>query len=416
DALYVYDGADANAPLLGMFTASNPPPVLIEASQQNVFFQFVADNVDNLGGWTAYVELRGFCSNSVLTDRNGFFDDGSGDFNYANNSNCTWLIAPAGHPGPIRMNLSGAVEEGWDFVVVYDGPDDQSPVLAVLTGAFDETITTTASQALVAFYSDEIIGDAGFNVFYGALYCDGLSIYESLSGTVSDGSGSFDYANFSECFHIIAPPGAEVLSLSGTYNLEAGWDFAFIFTWDGSNWAFSEVLTGSGTLNRTYTAAPGSDAAVLIYFFSDYSITFDGFDFTYNTVRVCPRGYNLALETSEDDSPNRCEDNPYFVQVYSLLDGPVNFDYLWTRDGEFYSDDAAITITESGTYELRVSGDGCLSEPVELAEPIVLTFFPRVAPELLSPSTLCIQDGPSALSVFPETLTLSGEGVDNGMF
>ena len=413
DMLYVYDGSDANAPLLGMFAGTGLPPTLV-ATQQNVFLRFVADNEDNLSGWNVYIELEGFCTSNVLTARNGAFDDGSGAFNYGNNSNCTWLIAPDGHPGPIRILATGEVEAGWDFVVIYDGPTEESPVLAILTGSFSETVTSTGSQALVAFYSDEIINGQGFGVYYGAQYCDGISIYEAISGTVSDGSGAFEYANLSECYHIIAPPGAEVIELSGDYDLEWGWDYAYIFTWNGFGWSFTEALTGTGSIERTYTAVPGADAAVLVYFVSDEIFAFDGFNFTYNTARVCPRSYNLAIDASEDASENRCEDNPYYINVYSTLEG-ASFNYLWTKDGEFFSSESGVWINETGSYQVEISGEGCTSASVTLAEPITMTFYSRVTPELAQ-TTFCVQDGATSLSLFPESLTLWGDGVDNGMF
>src|SRR6056300_1120579 len=83
---------------------------------------------------TAYQNAQAqFCASSTtLTALNGTITDGSGSANYANNTNCTWLIQPMGNPANITfamdtINLSGNI----DAVRVYDGTSAAGVLIAI---------------------------------------------------------------------------------------------------------------------------------------------------------------------------------------------------------------------------------------------------------------------------------------------
>ena len=98
------------------------------------------------------------CSGTTsLTASSGTFTDGSGSANYGNNSNCKWVIAPAGAT-QITLNFTTFnTEATYDIVTVYNGLDDTYPVLATWWGnTLPPTISTTAGVGAmcVKFTSD----------------------------------------------------------------------------------------------------------------------------------------------------------------------------------------------------------------------------------------------------------------------
>ncbi|MDR2834683.1 MAG: hypothetical protein LBV69_00580 [Bacteroidales bacterium] len=64
-----------------------------------------------------------------LTAQSGTFTDGSGSNNYANNTNCSWLIQPS-NASSITLSFSAFnTETGYDGVIVYNGANNSSPIL-----------------------------------------------------------------------------------------------------------------------------------------------------------------------------------------------------------------------------------------------------------------------------------------------
>jgi len=171
DAVRVYDGANASAPLLGTFMGTEIPNTLY-SSGPSLFVQFATDNATTGAGWAAnYTGLTGStCSGTqVLTAASGSFGDGSGASDYANNSNCYWLIQPE---DAVQITLTFdafATQLNADGVIVYDGPTTSSPVLGTYTGsALPPVLTASGGSMLVRFISDASVSGAGFQAHYAA--------------------------------------------------------------------------------------------------------------------------------------------------------------------------------------------------------------------------------------------------------
>lgn len=96
-------------------------------------------------------------------------DFGGPDKNYYNNEDYTWTIAP---PGATSIDVDFSmfnVETDYDYLYIYDGPDDQSPQISgsPFTGTNSPGQFTTSSGSLtMRFYSDGATVTPGFLASY----------------------------------------------------------------------------------------------------------------------------------------------------------------------------------------------------------------------------------------------------------
>lgn len=122
DTLYVYDGMDATAPLLGSFSGSSLP-VSVTSTSNYLYVNFVSNETTSGSGFQAeYTSTFPVYCNGVttLTDPEGTLSDGSDESNYNNKSICRWKIQP---PNAVDIKLTFTkfeTADETDFVEVYD--------------------------------------------------------------------------------------------------------------------------------------------------------------------------------------------------------------------------------------------------------------------------------------------------------
>lgn len=106
--------------------------------------------------WALYYQLvNNNPSQSVQTALTGSFTDTGGNADYANDERYFALIQPAG-AATVTLNFSAFnLENGWDYMYIYDGATSSSPLIGVYTGTGSPgTITSTGGALLVEFRSD----------------------------------------------------------------------------------------------------------------------------------------------------------------------------------------------------------------------------------------------------------------------
>jgi MSHA biogenesis protein MshQ len=105
------------------------------------------------------------CNSLASTnDTDTLTDSGGIGGNYANNESCNFLIQPDG-ASTITLTFSAfRLENGFDFLTIYDGPTTASPILAnSLSGDnIPGSVTSSGGSMLVRFTSDFSISSSGF--------------------------------------------------------------------------------------------------------------------------------------------------------------------------------------------------------------------------------------------------------------
>ena len=227
------------------------------------------------------------CSGTTsLTSSSGTFTDGSGSANYGNNSSCKWVIAPAGAT-QISLNFTAFnTEATYDFVRVYNGPDDTFPLLGTYSGnTLPSSISTSAGVGAmcVKFTTDTSNTLSGWSANYTSLVttpaCSGLTMLTTPTGTFSDGSGSNNYTNNQKCLWYIAPPCATSVTLSFTsFNTELNYDGVAIYD---SLTATTPIAAFTGT--SLPTSVTSSTGVMIVAFITDYSTLLQGFNANYTS-------------------------------------------------------------------------------------------------------------------------------------
>ncbi len=318
DSIIIYDGPTILYPVLASYYGNTLPPD-ITAPSGTMLIRFISDFSTGKAGWSATYTSTGSGGStcvglSTYTTPTGSLDDGSAAGNYLNNTACKFLIAPQG-ASTITLHFTSLLTEyGFDYVKVYNGATNASPVIGIYSGTvLPPDITATKGAMLLEFITDELTVNAGWSATYtsttGAVNignCNGLQTFNSPSGKISDGSGEYNYLNNADCMFLIQPVDASRIDLEFlVFDIEQ--DFDFVKIYDGTTTSAPLLGTFSGTGLPTIISSTGG--ALLIHFISDNITSASGWYATYNAVTPIALGqcnglvtYNGASGTVSDGS------------------------------------------------------------------------------------------------------------------
>ncbi|MDP2424703.1 MAG: C10 family peptidase [Bacteroidales bacterium] len=168
DIITIYNGANANAPMLGTFSGTNLPPS-VTSTGNRMFITFATDGTENANGWLAEFSstLPLYCPGGIVSlySPSGYISDGSGSYNYNNRTLCRWWIRPPG-ASSVTLNFSSfATEAGTDIVRVVKMPDNT--VLGDFSGnTLPGPVVSNTGQMLVMFTSNDYTTAQGFEATY----------------------------------------------------------------------------------------------------------------------------------------------------------------------------------------------------------------------------------------------------------
>jgi hypothetical protein len=176
DSLYIYDGADETAPLLGAYTGSTLPTAL-SSTGNTVFLRFKTNGSNTRGGWLLDFEgiLPIFCSGiTTLTSPQGQIEDGSADKNYLPGSVCRWKITPAGGMPVVFYFTEFATADSMDVVKIMDMQTQE--LLGTFSGnALPPSVTAQSGKMLILFTTGSTNNGPGWK---GEYYVSQLSVPE----------------------------------------------------------------------------------------------------------------------------------------------------------------------------------------------------------------------------------------------
>ncbi|MDD4236718.1 MAG: M4 family metallopeptidase [Bacteroidales bacterium] len=221
---------------------------------------------------------------TVLYEPSGAISDGSGSGNYQDYADCTWSIQPTGANTITLEFTSFDTEAQYDSVMVYDGPNENYPLLMTWWGnTIPPTITSSTGALFVQFLSDEYVNYSGWSAEYtssGTAYCDGGNYLTDASGSFNDGSASNNYGNNQFCYWLISPPCANSIILSfSSFDTEQDYDGVIVY--DGNNTDAPELGVFTGSTIPNNVTSSGSE--MLVVFVSDFMINYQGFSANYTS-------------------------------------------------------------------------------------------------------------------------------------
>ena len=167
DSVFIYDGENEKAALLGVYTGTAIPPA-INSSGNKLFLKFKTDGSKEAKGWMAeyHSVTPVYCSGiTTLTSRSGSFSNGSGNKNYNNNANCKWRIQPP-DAGEITLSFNSFDLEEHDKLTVYS-VGASTVLLGTFTGKKKpDPIVSPTGAVLIMFNANGYNTAAGFDASY----------------------------------------------------------------------------------------------------------------------------------------------------------------------------------------------------------------------------------------------------------
>ncbi|MBL4707680.1 MAG: T9SS type A sorting domain-containing protein, partial [Flavobacteriales bacterium] len=229
------------------------------------------------------------------------------------NLNCSWLIQPL---GATIINLSFTqfdTETGFDFVTIYDGANNNAPVLGTYSGStLPLALNSSGGSIFVEFNSDQAVNETGWEINYNSSsnQCFTNLQLTSLNGNINDGSNSNNYQNNLNCSWVIQPVLATTITAQfNNFDVDNLGDTLFIY--DGPTSGSPLLASYTGTSLPATVSSTGGD--MFIEFVTNGISTAAGWDLSYNstTAASCAGQTNLtaAIGSFSDGSGTANYDN-----------------------------------------------------------------------------------------------------------
>jgi hypothetical protein len=167
DYLTIYDGSDTTAPVLATLTGQSLPSA-VTATGSTMYVRFTSDNSGSDNGWFASYSTQfvNFCPGvTTFTEPSGTFTDGSGNFDYHNNSVCKFKILPVDAQSiSLTFNEFNTFDDN-DFLLVID--INTGSILYRISGADSPgTLYLNTGKIMLIFKTDQQNTAPGWNITY----------------------------------------------------------------------------------------------------------------------------------------------------------------------------------------------------------------------------------------------------------
>ena len=225
---------------------------------------------------------------TTFTNNNGNFTDGSPfGQNYANNSDCSWLIQPATPNLAISLQFfQFSTELNNDTVTVYDGATTNAPILATISGNSPTipTLLSSGGDMLVTFKTNGSVVGTGWRAFYNTQpipACSGTTTLTASTGTFDDGtSATANYSPNLNCSWLVQPAGASLVTLTfNRFDTQNNGDFVSVY--DGTS--NSAPLIGTYSGSAVPPAINSSGSSLFLEFTSNGFFELSGWEASYNS-------------------------------------------------------------------------------------------------------------------------------------
>ncbi len=191
DILTVYDGPTTSSPVLGTYSGSNLPTATPTSTGPQMLLTFISNsNITDQGFLLTYNATPiPFCklNDTTFTGGTGNFGDGSGRFQYRNQTDCKWIIDPPTATA-ITITFSNFYTQPLtDNVSIYNIATNPPILVDTFSGNhLSDTIppiTINSGKAMVQFVSDLTVRGSGWNASYNAVTVgtNDLKEFEDLS-------------------------------------------------------------------------------------------------------------------------------------------------------------------------------------------------------------------------------------------
>ena len=251
------------------------------------------------------------CQGSLtLNFFDGSLSDGSGPVKtYSPAADCSWLIDPQTSQDSVSgINISFDYFDTnpSDFVKIYNGPTETSPLLGSYSGSsLPPSLNSTSNKVLVRFKANGGIAGKGFQANFSSalpVWCSGTQVIQADTADFTNGSFGFDYANNTNCRWRIERNDTLPLTIYfKRFDTEAGKDALTIY--DLGNGLPLDTI--SGRYDSTGMPAPVTSPSgkMFLIFTTNSTVTGKGWEIYY------PKR-NTGINETRANSPLNLFPNP----------------------------------------------------------------------------------------------------------
>ncbi|XP_069787318.1 cubilin [Narcine bancroftii] len=393
DKLMFYDGPNIRARRIGTYCGSELPPA-VSSTGNTLTLQFISDYsvngkgfllewfaVQNIVSPTATPTLQpGSCGGVVMAGASPTFLFSPGWPNeYESYLDCAWIIwAPQ---STVELNILALdIEAHWlchyDKLVVRDGDNNLSPILATLCGReLPGPLQTTGETMFLHFTSDEDTNGGGFNASY----------HSTCGGHLTADHGVITSPNYP---HVYTP------NLNCTWHVEVTNGFIIVIHFsqpfqiqgsdtDCSSGDYLELRNGPDKFSPALTSQKGigrycgenpptimntTDNQLFVHFLSDGINEGHGFKFTYDASNLAC-GRNIFISDSNaigyiasKNYPNNYPENIDCIWTITVPSGEavqLDFDNSFFVEPHFECDFDYLELRDGGTSDAPLIGRFC---------------------------------------------------------
>ncbi len=181
-------------------TYPNLGTFLVKLKVTNNFGQ---DSITKLS-YINVVDTYTMCTNNSSTLYSGrLIDSGQENANYSDNEACTFLVNPPVSK-PIRVNITSFISESnFDFLKIYDGQDENAPLIVSLTGTIYPTdFILNSGKVFFKWNSDGGVNSPGYDITWDtliSLHAGGIthSGIQTPGSIITFNSIEANYSNYS---------------------------------------------------------------------------------------------------------------------------------------------------------------------------------------------------------------------------
>ncbi|XP_069007315.1 cubilin [Embiotoca jacksoni] len=216
DYLEVHDGNSSSAPELVKLCGSQLP-ANINSSSNQLYIKLRTDSSVSRGGFLASYTTK--CRGLVISGRQrGAIESPNFPNNYPTNSLCSWTIQ-ASSGNAVNYTFTSFQLEAtsssctYDYVKLYNGPNEQAPLIGSFCGSTPPPANSTTSSALtMVFRSDSSVSMSGFQMMWYQSGCgDDLS---GPNGSFSSPGYPNRYPENTECIWYISTSTGSSITLT----------------------------------------------------------------------------------------------------------------------------------------------------------------------------------------------------------
>ncbi|XP_044150585.1 LOW QUALITY PROTEIN: cubilin [Bufo gargarizans] len=288
DYLAVYNGNSTISNLLAKLCGKTlPAPIL--SSSNVMYVKLRTDNSMASSGFLA--NYRQVCEGVLISNRNqGILESLNYPDLYPNNKHCNWTIqATAGNTisYTFRTFQFESISCFYDYVKLYDGPNDQARLIGTYCGEkLPPDGITNGTSLHVVFQSDGITGRRGFQLSWSINGCGGE--LSGPNGTFNSPGYPMKYPNNRECiWHITTSPRSSIeisiVDFDVEYHTTCNFDVLEIYGGpELSSPRLAQLCTSRAPGNPLQVSSTGN--AVTVWFKTDALVNGKGFNATWREV------------------------------------------------------------------------------------------------------------------------------------